>query len=62
MSIYKVAVDIGGTNIKSAVINANDLSFIENNSVATPNNDTELIIDEVYRIVKYNKDKYDIFN
>lgn len=60
MSIYKVAVDIGGTNIKSAVINANDLSFIENNSVATPNNDTELIIDEVYRIVKYYKDKYDI--
>lgn len=62
MSNYKVAIDIGGTNIKSAVINADDLSFVESNSVPTPNNETDLIIDEVYRIAKSYKDKYAINN
>lgn len=60
MSNYKVAIDIGGTNIKSAIINAKDLSIVEINSVPTPNNVTNLIIDEVYRIAEYYKEKYSI--
>lgn len=62
MNNYKVAIDVGGTNIKSAIINAEDLSIVEQNSVPTPNNVTELIIDKVYRIAQYYKEQYSLNN
>ena len=48
--MYKIAVDIGGTNIKLAVIN-NELNIIDYKTIATPDNIHILITNEIYLII-----------
>lgn len=49
--MYKIAVDIGGTNIKLAVIN-NELNIIDYKTIATPDNIHILITNEIYLITR----------
>lgn len=48
--MYSIAVDIGGTNIKAAVLD-NDLNIIEYVKIPTPDNIEVLIVDEVRRLI-----------
>lgn len=52
MTDYKVAIDIGGTDIKAAVLD-NGLNFVDYQKIPTPNNINEYIVDKVYDIVKH---------
>lgn len=57
----QIAIDIGGTNIKAALINENQ-EITDYKKISTPDNVTTLIIDEVYQlaqglIAKHNLDK-----
>lgn len=52
MTDYKVAIDIGGTDIKAAVLD-NGLNFVDYQKIPTPNNTNEYIVDKVYDIVKH---------
>lgn len=49
--MYKIAVDIGGTNIKVAVIN-DDLEMIDYKKIKTPDNFHIRIVDETYKLVE----------
>src|SRR5699024_7584616 len=59
MENLKVAIDIGGTAIKAAVLDKN-LNFIDYQKVSTPDNIENLIVDTVYEIVEYFKIKYSL--
>ena len=48
--MYKIAIDIGGTNIKVAVIN-DDLEMIDYKRIKTPDNINVQIVDETYQLV-----------
>lgn len=48
--MYKIAVDIGGTNIKVAVIDDN-LDMIDYQKIKTPDNINVRIVDEAYQLV-----------
>ena len=48
--MYKIAVDIGGTNIKIAVFNT-DLDMLAHESIKTPDNKKTLIIDTVHDLI-----------
>ena len=48
--MYSIAVDIGGTNIKAAVLDG-DLNIIEYVKIPTPDNIEVLIVDEVHRLI-----------
>lgn len=48
--MYSIAVDIGGTNIKAAVLD-DDLNIIEYVKIPTPDNIEVLIVDEVHRLI-----------
>lgn len=55
--MYKIAVDIGGTNIKVAVLDES-LQMIAHQSHPTPDNQQTLIIDVVHRLVKHFIEQY----
>src|SRR5699024_12069778 len=57
MENLKVAIDIGGTAIKAAVLDKN-LNFIDYQKVSTPENIEKHIVDTVYEIVEYFIIKY----
>lgn len=59
--MYKIAVDIGGTNIKLAVIN-NELNIIDYKTIATPDNIHILITNEIYLIIDAFIKKYQLKN
>lgn len=48
--VYYIAIDIGGTQIKSAVIDK-QLNMFDYQQISTPDNKSELITDKVYEIV-----------
>lgn len=48
--VYYIAIDIGGTQIKSAVIDK-QLNMFDYQQIPTPDNKSELITDKVYEIV-----------
>ncbi|MDU3925218.1 MAG: ROK family protein, partial [Staphylococcus aureus] len=48
--MYYIAIDIGGTQIKSAVIDK-QLNMFDYQQISTPDNKSELITDKVYEIV-----------
>ncbi|UTB79549.1 ROK family protein [Staphylococcus carnosus] len=48
--MYSITVDIGGTNIKAAVLD-DDLNIIEYVKIPTPDNIEVLIVDEVHRLI-----------
>lgn len=48
--MYYIAIDIGGTQIKSAVIDK-QLNMFDYQQIPTPDNKSELITDKVYEIV-----------
>ncbi|AYU54177.1 ROK family protein [Staphylococcus debuckii] len=48
--MYSIAVDIGGTNIKAAVLN-DELDFVEYVKIPTPDNKELLIVEEVHRLI-----------
>ena len=45
--VYYIAIDIGGTQIKSAVIDK-QLNMFDYQQIPTPDNKSELITDKVY--------------
>ncbi len=47
--VYYIAIDIGGTQIKSAVIDK-QLNMFDYQQISTPDNKSELITDKVYQI------------
>ncbi|GGG94675.1 ROK family protein [Staphylococcus pragensis] len=57
--MYKIAVDIGGTNIKVAVIDEN-LEMIDYKKIDTPNNIDVLIIDETYKVIQSFMEQYNL--
>lgn len=57
MTNYKVAIDIGGTDIKAAVIDEN-LNFINYQRIPTPNNINEFIADAIFELVSHFKETY----
>lgn len=54
---YKIVLDVGGTQIKSAVLDENS-NLVTFNSIPTPNNITDFILDEVIQIVEQYKELY----
>lgn len=59
MENYKVAIDIGGTAIKAAVLDE-DLNFIDYHKVSTPDNINHLIVDTVYALVERFQKEYNL--
>lgn len=59
--MYKIAIDIGGTDIKHALFDS-DLNFINFDKVKTPDNKNTYITDIIYQIVKNYKDSYKLFS
>ncbi|MGA4514357.1 putative NBD/HSP70 family sugar kinase [Staphylococcus caledonicus] len=59
--MYKIAVDIGGTNIKVAVIDDN-LEIVDYQKIATPDNTNVLIVDETHRLIETFIQKYSLEN
>lgn len=57
MTNYKVAIDIGGTDIKAAVLDEN-LKFINYQRIPTPNNINEFIADAIFELVSHFKEIY----
>ena len=57
MTNYKVAIDIGGTDIKAAVLDEN-LNFINYQRIPTPNNINEFIADAIFDLVSHFKETY----
>lgn len=57
MTNYKVAIDIGGTDIKAAVLDEN-LNFINYQRIPTPNNINEFIADATFDLVSHFKETY----
>lgn len=57
--MYKIAVDIGGTNIKAAVINT-QLEITDYKKIDTPDNQSVFIIDEVYRLIAQLIEKHQL--
>ncbi|MGW7886697.1 ROK family protein [Staphylococcus xylosus] len=57
MTNYKVAIDIGGTDIKAAVLDEN-LKFINYQRIPTPNNINEFIADAIFELVSHFKKTY----
>ncbi|MGW7777484.1 ROK family protein [Staphylococcus xylosus] len=57
MTNYKVAIDIGGTDIKAAVLDEN-LKFINYQRIPTPNNINEFIADAIFELVSHFKETY----
>lgn len=57
MTNYKVAIDIGGTDIKAAVLDEN-LNFINYQRIPTPNNINEFIADAIFELVSRFKETY----
>lgn len=57
MANYKVAIDIGGTDIKAAVLDEN-LKFINYQRIPTPNNINEFIADAIFELVSHFKETY----
>ena len=58
--MYKIAVDIGGTNIKVAVIN-DDLEMIDYKKIKTPDNFHIRIVDETYKLVEGFVNQYQLY-
>lgn len=56
---YKIAIDIGGTEIKAAVVDQS-LNFIEYIKTPTPNNIDTFIKDKIYNIVMTFQKSYQI--
>lgn len=56
---YKIAIDIGGTEIKAAVVDQS-LNFIEYIKTPTPNNIDTFIEDKIYNIVMTFQKSYQI--
>lgn len=59
--MYKIAVDIGGTNIKVAVIDDN-LEIVDYQKIATPDNTNVLIVDETHQLIEMFIQKYSLEN
>ncbi|MCQ9279468.1 ROK family protein [Staphylococcus borealis] len=59
--MYKIAVDIGGTNIKVAVIN-DDLEMIDYQKIKTPDNINVRIVDKAYELVEGFMSQYQLNN
>ncbi|MBE7354847.1 ROK family protein [Staphylococcus haemolyticus] len=59
--MYKIAIDIGGTNIKVAVIN-DDLEMIDYKRIKTPDNINVQIVDETYQLVAAFMKQYQLKN
>lgn len=59
MTNYKIAIDIGGTDIKAAVLDEN-LKFINYQRIPTPNNINEFIADAIFELVSHFKEIYRI--
>lgn len=59
MHQYKIAIDIGGTEIKAAVVDQS-LNFIEYIKTPTPNNIDTFIRDKVYELVMMLQKSYQI--
>ncbi|MGX0372724.1 ROK family protein [Staphylococcus cohnii] len=59
MHPYKIAIDIGGTEIKAAVVDQS-LNFIEYIKTPTPNNIDTFIKDKIYNIVMTFQKSYQI--
>lgn len=59
MHPYKIAIDIGGTEIKAAVVDQS-LNFIEYSKTPTPNNIDTFIKDKIYNIVMTFQKSYQI--
>ncbi|MBF0812427.1 ROK family protein [Staphylococcus sp. mip270_02] len=57
MTNYKIAIDIGGTDIKAAVLDEN-LKFINYQRIPTPNNINEFIADAIFELVSHFKETY----
>lgn len=57
MTNYRVAIDIGGTDIKAAVLDE-ALNFVDYQKIATPDNINEFIVDKVYAIVEQFQNKH----
>ncbi|MCQ9903242.1 ROK family protein, partial [Staphylococcus aureus] len=55
------AIDIGGTNIKVAVIN-DDLEMIDYKKIKTPDNINVQIVDETYQLVAAFMKQYQLKN
>lgn len=58
MTTYKIAVDIGGTSIKAAVID--NQTIIDYINIPTPNNVDELIIDSVFQLVEQFQSQFEL--
>ena len=56
---HKIVIDVGGTQIKSAVLDEN-ADIVTYNSTPTPNNITDFILDEVIQIVEQYKELYNL--
>ena len=61
VSQCKIAIDIGGTNIKVAVIN-DDLEMIDYKKIKTPDNINVQIVDETYQLVAAFMKQYQLKN
>ncbi|MCE5090464.1 ROK family protein [Staphylococcus devriesei] len=59
--MYKIAVDIGGTNIKIAVIDDN-LEIVDYQKISTPDNINVLIVDETHTLIETLIHKYHLDN
>src|SRR5699024_3223250 len=59
MHPYKIAIDIGVTEIKAAVVDQS-LNFIEYIKTSTPNNIDTIIKDKIYNIVMKFQKSYQI--
>lgn len=59
MENYKIAIDIGGTAIKAAVLDES-YHFIDYKKVPTPNNINHFIVDVVYDLVETYQQLYNI--
>lgn len=59
MTDYKVAIDIGGTDIKAAVLD-DKLNFVDYLKTPTPNNINEFIVDTVYNLVEHFQITYNL--
>ena len=57
--MYKIVRDIGGTNIKVAVIN-DDLEMIDYKKIKTPDNFHIRIVDETYKLVEGFVNQYQL--
>ncbi|PHK49659.1 ROK family protein [Staphylococcus edaphicus] len=60
MKDFKIAIDIGGTDIKAAVLD-DKLNFVDYQKIATPNNINEFIVDKVYALVEHFQMKYNLY-